>query len=89
MPTAGLKVPTAKKAVQAAKVGAVSVVTAVVVVAVVTFALLASGKDAFMNKLPEIVQKILFVNMAVVAIGIAGVILAMVLMSAGSGALLV
>ena len=95
MPTA-TKVPTPTKVQRvqkAAQVGAVSVVTAMVVVAIATFVavfLLDSKKtDAAMNKLPKLVQEILFWNMAIVAICAAALVLLGVLASAGSSALLV
>jgi hypothetical protein len=84
------KVQTAKKAAQ---VGAVSVVTAMVVVAIATFVsvffLDPKKTDAFMRKLPKLVQEILFWNMAVVAIGAAALIFVAIVSSPGSGALLV
>jgi hypothetical protein len=84
------KVQTAKKAAQ---VGAVSVVTAMVVVAVSTFVsvffLDPKKTDAFMRKLPKLVQEILFWNMAVVAIGAAALLFVGIIASPGSGAFLV
>jgi hypothetical protein len=93
------KVPTTAKAPTsiarkkvAAYVGA-SVVTVMVVVAIATFVsvfLLDSKKtDAFMRKLPKLVQQILFWNMVVVAIGAAALLLVGIIASAGSSTLLV
>ena len=86
------KAPTIARKKVAAQVGA-SVVTAMVVVAVATFVsvfLLDSKKtDAFMRKLPKLVQEILFWNMAVVAIGAAALLLVGIIASAGSSTLLV